>query len=186
MDIFFSKEDPQIKLQMVWLIELVNCFGKEKHYIMCIGREERTDLASVVHPAKLRNLDFQELSLDVIELRIGWKSWIKGFLLRMGNPRYFPNSGLLGMSRIEVVSLVKQLGQDLEKKNLDLFLLTDSPLVLAKVFKIIFIDWALLKEASTKKENIINEKGVWDKGSLIRDLDWFPKTKRNLMLYEHG
>lgn len=68
-----------------------------------MGMEERTDLARVIRLAKFNNFDFHELSLAIIELRIGWKSRDKGLRLRIGNSKYLPKFGVQEMSNIELV-----------------------------------------------------------------------------------
>lgn len=81
-----SKEESQINPRMAWLMELVVTLGKGKHCIIYMGMEERTDLARVIRPTKFNNFDFHELSLAIIELRIGWKSRDKGLRLRIEIP----------------------------------------------------------------------------------------------------
>lgn len=86
---------------MVLLIELVVVFGKGKHCIIWIGIEERTDLASVIHPPKFNIFYFHMLSLVVIEFRIGWKSNDDGLRFRIGNPKYLPRLEVQEISKIE-------------------------------------------------------------------------------------
>lgn len=80
-------DEPQMKSQIVLLIELVVFVGRLWHCIMCVGIEDRTTLARVTLPAIIGFLVFQFVILALRAIRMGEKFECFGARWRRGKPK---------------------------------------------------------------------------------------------------